>query len=109
MKKAAIEVRGVSKAYTINHQKPAGYGTLKDDFGRILKRSLGKGQKLEHEKFWALKDISFDVPQGEIFGIIGRNGSGKSTLLKILSRIANRKYLIENQDIGIEVCSNRKS
>jgi len=87
--KPAIEVSGLSKSYRISHQTEmqADYNTLKDDFANLIKKPFGGGAEDEHETFWALKDVSFEIKRGEAFGIIGKNGSGKSTLLKILSRI----------------------
>lgn len=85
--KPAIEVRNISKSYIINHKNKASYNTLKDDVANLVRKPLGLAKESSEEQFWALHDINFEVPQGEIFGVIGQNGSGKSTLLKILSRI----------------------
>lgn len=86
MSDIAIKVESLGKKYKIGRKKS---GNLRESLANLFKSrkiTPSPDQPINRE-FWALKDINFEVKQGEAVGIIGRNGAGKSTLLKILSRI----------------------
>lgn len=85
-----VRVEGLSKQYRIGTREAA-YATLRESLMEVFRspfeRLRPRNGKVSHQTIWALKDVCFEVEQGEALGIIGRNGAGKSTLLKVLSRI----------------------
>jgi lipopolysaccharide transport system ATP-binding protein len=78
-----VEVKGLSKKFCRRLKRSLWYG-IRDIGAELIGRKRGR-VKLRKEEFWALRDVSFEIKQGELVGLIGANGAGKTTLLKLLS------------------------
>jgi ABC-2 type transport system ATP-binding protein len=70
----AIVVDSLWKKFRVYHER-----------NQYLKSTITKGRRAQYEDFWALKDVSFEIPIGQTFGIIGANGSGKSTIFNLIT------------------------
>ena len=74
--KPAVSVDQVWKSFRLYHER-----------NQYLKVAALRGRRARYEEFWALRNVSFEVQEGESLGLVGNNGSGKSTLAKILAKI----------------------
>lgn len=100
---SALKIENLWKQYRLG---TIGHGTLRQDMQSWWARLRGKedpnlpisratnGGEAPRDRIWALKDVSLEIKQGEVLGIIGRNGAGKSTLFKIISRVTDRKSVV---------------
>ena len=90
MSEPALRVEGLGKWFVVNELRHP--GTLSEFLGNLLASPFRARERPFPSEplpqgLWAIRDVSFEVPQGQVLGVLGRNGSGKSTLLKILARI----------------------
>jgi lipopolysaccharide transport system ATP-binding protein len=91
MADTVIRAEGLGKSYRLQHREGVAYQSLRESItgapAALVRKLAGRSHESSAETFWAIKDLNFEVEQGQVLGILGRNGAGKSTLLKLLSRI----------------------